>query len=516
MTINSLPAGKQQSVARSFRHVSSQRAGFILLGLILCGIALLLIGLGLGEQSGGGMDFFLFPWMVLVGVTALIPTVYLYYKRGLVFYHPLVYGAVLGIIPGFVIGPIAITVGMGDTYAYSLIPDPKFYLPLALVYVALGFAGLTLGFALPVGRRVGRSLFAKLPGWDWSFKEVRIPALLLMAIGEVGTFSALQSGSSGYQMAQNVSVWGQTLVSLSSVGTFAQLVLWFTIFRARRLTPTHWLFIVLLTGVGTINALLGGNKGGLLWLAVFVFVVYFLAGRQLPLRRLILAGLIVGPLVLVGVSYGNAFRNLKGSEQGVGVTDYLSLVSDATSAVLTSDWGGLVSNGAESLFRRTEITTHLGVIVSNYERLAPLEKQYGLANDIATDLLTAFIPRFVWPDKPLISDARSLSALYFNVPNNSYATTPFSDLLRNFGPVGIPVGMAILGIVLSILYQLVAKQPTTAWRAGLYYALLTTVSYEGFYGSIFPGMIRAGVAAVGGVLFLRFLIGRSRRSFARA
>lgn len=516
MSVNSLAAAKPHSGVRSFRHLSSRRVGFLMFGVILSGIALSLVAIELEVRPGGWMDFYLLPWMVLVGVTALIPSAYLYCKGSLVLYHPLVYGAAFGIIPGFVIGPIAIAVGMYDRYAYSLIPDPQFYLPLALVYVAMGFAGLTLGFSLPIGRKVGRSLSAKLPVWEWSFREARLPALLLMAIGEVGIFGALQVGSGGYQMAVSVSVWGQTLVSLGSLSMFAQFVLWFTIFRVRRRTLTHWFFIVLLIAVGTFNGLLGGGKGGLFWQAVFVLVVYVLSGRRVPVRRVIFAGLIVGPLVLVGVVYGNTFRRLKGSEEVVDVKDYVRLVLEAASRVATGDWGDSVSRGAEALFERTEITTHLGVIVSNYEQLASSERQYGVANDIATSLLTAFIPRFLWPDKPLISDSRSLSALYFNVPTNSYASTPFGDLLRNFGPVGVPVGMALLGIVLAMFYQLVAKQPTTAWRGGLYYAMLTCMSYESFYGSILPGMLRAGVVVGGGALFLQLLIGRPRRPLARA
>jgi hypothetical protein len=505
----SVNLSQARSSFESSRMVLPQRAALIPLGFFVCGTVLLL-WLVVGEFTG--LDFSLLPWMMLVAVMAFSPSFYLYLKRRFVFYHPLVYGAVLGILPGFVIGPIAIMVGMYDTYAYSLIPNPEFYLPLTLVYVAVGFAGLIVGFASPIGRRLGRYWFAKLPRWEWSFEQVKFPALLLIAIGEIGILLALRVGSWGYNMPEEVSEWGFVLVSLGNLGNFAQFVLWFTIFRARCLVPTHWFYILLLLGVGLGNILLAGNKGGLFWYAVFLFTVYLLAGRRLSLPRVMLAGLILGPLVLAAVSYGNTFRTLKGSEQVVDVTDYAGLVFDATHTVVESDWTDILSRGMESLFRRTEITTHLGVIVSNYERLSSLEEQYGVANNIVVYVLTAFIPRFVWQDKPIISNARAIGALYFENPYNSYAITPFGDLLRNFGPLGVPVGMAILGILLAVIYQLVSSQPTTAWRAGLYYVLLTCVSYEGFYGSIFPAMLRAAVVVMAGALFLRFWIGRTRQS----
>lgn len=491
-----------QQKLRFVQTKSLHYSGLISFGFLLGGLTLLLVWLVL-ESFTGELDFFLLPWMFLVAVTTLVPMLYLHLKRRFVFYHPLVYGAVLGIFPGFVIGPIAITAGAYDTYSYSLISDPKFYLPLTLVYVAIGFASLAVGFALPIGRQLGRRLFDKFPTWDWSFEQIRIPAIALMAVGQVGLLTGVRVGSLGYNMPEEVSVWGFTLVALSNLGNFAQLVLWFTVFRARRLTPAHWLFILLLIGVATVEVLMSGSKGGLFWKTVFIFTTYLLAGRRVSLPRVILIGLIVGPLVLAGVSYGNAFRTLKGSERVIDLTDYLNLVIDTTRMVLASDWGETFSKGMEAFFRRTEITTHFSVIVANYERLVPLEEEYGIANNIAVNVLTAFIPRFVWPDKPIISNARGLAALYFGNPYSSYATTPFGDLLRNFGPIGIPVGMAILGIVLAAIYQLVAQQPTTTWRAGLYYALLTCVSYEGFYGSVFPAMIRAAFVVLVGGMFLR-------------
>jgi len=505
----SVDLSQARSSLSSSRVALPQRTGFISLGFFVCGTVLLL-WLVVGEFAG--LDFSLLPWMMLVAVTAFSPSLYLYLKRRFVFYHPLVYGAVFGILPGFVIGPIAIVVGMYDTYAYSLIPNPEFYLPLTLIYVVIGFAGLIVGFALPIGRRLGQYWFAKLPEWEWSFEQVKFPALLLIAIGQIGRLLALQIGSWGYNMPEEVSEWGFVFVSLGNLGNFAQFVLWFTIFRARRLVPIHWFYILLLLVVGLGNILLAGNKGGLFWYTVFLFTVYLLADRRLSLPRVMLAGLIVGPLVLAVVSYGNTFRTLKGSEQVVSVTDYASLVFDTTYTVVKSDWMDILSRGMESLFRRTEITTHFGVIVSNYERLSSLEEKYGVANNIVVDVLTAFIPRFVWKDKPLISNARAIGALYFANPYNSYATTPFGDLLRNFGPIGVPVGMAILGILLAVIYELVSRQPTTAWRAGLYSALLGCVSYEGFYGSIFPAMLRAAVVVMAATLFLRFWIGRTRQS----
>src|SRR4029078_476976 len=127
------------------------------------------------------------------------------------------------------------------------------------------------------------------------------------------------------------------------------------------------------------------------------------------------------------------------------------------------------------------------VVVANYEQLAPYEASYGLENNILNDMYTSFIPRFIWNDKQPTSDARAYSDLYFNFGENSFAISPFGDLLRNFGPIGIPLGMAFLGLYLRVIYSsLIATDSPAIWKKVVFVPLLTNISYEGFYSAIFP------------------------------
>ena len=116
------------------------------------------------------------------------------------------------------------------------------------------------------------------------------------------------------------------------------------------------------------------------------------------------------------------------------------------------------------------------------------------------------IPRVIWNEKPSQSDPRKYSDLYFNQNDNSFAITPFGDLLRNFGVIGIPLGMMIIGIFFRVIYRaLIELQPLSMWRSMLYFMLLTSVSYEGFYGTIIPQFIKVGVVAVSGILIVNLL-----------
>ena len=239
----------------------------------------------------------------------------------------------------------------------------------------------------------------------------------------------------------------------------------------------------------------------------FVFSV-----KRIELRHKIYgAGLLVASLV-VGMIYGTTFRSVKTSEAQVGFDEYVSMIGTTFDKITDQDVTQVLGDSVAAITERVESVSALAVIVSNYEKLEPFEESYGLKDNIWNDSLLFFIPRPLWKDKPVGSEPRKFAELYFNFGENSYAVTPMGDLLRNFGPVGIPLGMFVLGFVLSVIYtSLVENREFSYWRTTLFYVLLTSVSYEGFYGTILPYMIKYGLIAVVGLVFIRlFQVGKIR------
>ncbi|MGI8669132.1 MAG: hypothetical protein ACR2J3_04690, partial [Aridibacter sp.] len=75
------------------------------------------------------------------------------------------------------------------------------------------------------------------------------------------------------------------------------------------------------------------------------------------------------------------------------------------------------------------------------------------------------------------------------------------------------LGMLLLGFVLRIIYEsLVNEQKFSVWRTTLFYMLLTTVSYEGFYGTILPLVIKFGFVTVLGLMAINIFVKKSNRS----
>jgi hypothetical protein len=482
---------------------------------ILFGIAFIaawLVALFGNGFSNPFTELYLLPWIAFAGVVVLAPPVYLAIRKRFDVFHPLVFAAWSYFFPAFVLGGLILASGWSQPYYLAFIPDLEYYLPLTLVYVALGFAGLTLGFVLPFGKRVGDALSLRLPVWDWKPNEILFPGVLLLGVGIFFSTSAFTAGITGYQRGSLLDTFDATLTFFTYFVPVSSFILWYAIFSTEHRTLHFKLVAGLLIVLIPYQTLLSGSRGGLIHNMLPIAMAFWLSGRRIKLHHGIILGFVLTGAVLLGIIYGTTFRLVKGTEEQVDFNSYLDSSSKALQIMGDRGIKDNMVFALDTLSQRMETTSSLAVVVANYEQLEDYAGDYGLAGNIWTYTWTAFIPRFVWPDKPIISDGRAYSALYFDFGDNSFAITPIGDLLRNFGPIGVPVGMAILGFVLRILYSsLVEGQIKSVWRSSAYYLILIKISYEGFYGTILPDLIRMAVI----VLLAGFVINLMvrRRSF---
>jgi hypothetical protein len=263
--------------------------------------------------------------------------------------------------------------------------------------------------------------------------------------------------------------------------------------------------IVVHLGAFLLRGLFAGNRGMIIHIFVVLLMAFVLSGRKIGSKHVLFGGCALAVLILFGMIFGTSFRMVKGSESQVGVTEYIDKVGQTFEEIQEFDAFVNVSYGVTALMQRIDIVSTLAVVVSNHEKLKPYEAAYDLDGNIYTDLSTFLIPRVLWPDKPIASDARRYSDLYFNTDQTSFALTPFGDLLRNYGLIGVPIGMLFIGIILRFTYSgLVAGQATSIWKYSIYFMLVTSISYEGFYGTIIPNLLRILLTAVFGVVVVLF------------
>lgn len=508
-----LPFGRliKMQVATDYMQGSRRMRGerTVIPGLVLMGLTLIvaLFAVLISSDSFASYPYlFLLPWIFGLGVLMAVPSVILYYQGKFSFADPLVFFTFSYLFPAFVIGGLFFAVGWSQPSFMSLIQDADYNLPFSVVLIGLGFAGLAAGYLVPAGAKIGSFIANFLPHANYPLRSFVLPGLLLLIVGVMNTVAAFALGLFGFQKADEISSYDGLIYLTTLFWMQASFLLWYLVFCQKKLTFFYVPIIFLLVTTALSRAIFAGNRGSIIQIASIVILAYILAGRRFKMKQSIIAGSILIVGLIVGMIYGTTFRAVKGTEARQSADQYAENIVQTFDSVGRSDYGENLRFGFTSLTERVDLLSTVAVVVSNYEQLAPYEEAYGLDKNIWSDTTTFWIPRVIWTDKPSASDPRKFSDLYFNYGESSFAITPVGDLLRNYGVIGIPIGMFILGFLLRIIYRaLVDGQIPTVWRLTLYFMLLTSVSLEGFYGTIIPNLFKVGFTAIVGILLVNLI-----------
>ena len=484
----------------------------VLMGLVLLGTFFLLVDF---ENWFLKIERpYLIPWVLATGVVIVAPSAYLLYRREFSLAHPIVFATLTYFFPIFFIGGWSLILGLSNHFFLNYVSDPEYNFPLTFVYVMLGFGGLALGFFIPYGKRIGNYLATWLPHWEFKPTEIVMPSLFFLGFGILISLLALEVGQIGYQRAGvEFGITGSLNYYLTMIVPATTILLWLAFFLFERWNVYHLIIAVAQIFIaGFMLVLLGGRSSLLNSLLLMVFA-FAMAGGKFRLKHLTLLGIALPIFLLFGMIYGTTFRSLKTNDERVSIGQYVTIALETVENITEKDWSKQAGDSLEVLAERLEIVSSLGVVVANYEQMQPYEASYGLENNIWTYTWTAFIPRFLWKDKPLIADNYSYNELYFDHGGFGLAITAMGDLLRNFGPLGVPLGMILLGFSLRILYALfVEGLPFSIWRSTIYLTVLAKISYDSFYGEIFPTVIRVAVVIFIQLFVLKIIIYALRRN----
>lgn len=504
-----------QKVNQQHFTVKPEKSGRKFLPVIVLWATALITGITIWGTVGEGFtefkNFYILPWVLMTLLVIAAPLAYLLYKKQFSIYHPLVFAALTYFIPAFVVGGFLLAVGVSEPFYMTYIKDPEYYFPLSYFIVMLGFAGLSAGFFLPVGGFLGEKMKNALPTPNWKNENLYFPGLVLLGLGIFTTTFAYIVGVLGYQAAESFGAYDGVIFLTTLFWMQASFMLWLLLFKRGKFDTLAFAIGTIVLLISFTKALYAGNRGNLLQVGVLMTLAYVLAGNKIKLKQgFIITGLLF-VAITVGMIYGTTFRNVKQTESRISIDQYTEKIFETFDTIGRKDNMKVLESGFLSLSDRLfETGTSLAVVVSNYEELKPYEEGYGLDNNILKDTVTTFIPRVFWEDKPLASDPRRYSELYFNFGESSFAITPMGDLIRNFGIVGVFLGMVLLGVILRFIYEsLIYNQEFSVWRTVLFFMLLTTVSYEGFYGTIIPLLIKFAVISIVGLLIIHILVKKS-------
>ena len=243
------------------------------------------------------------------------------------------------------------------------------------------------------------------------------------------------------------------------------------------------LFGLLVPGTGLIIFLTVSMKALLMVLLGIPAVARWYVRRKMPWVALISLLLI---LVFIVFPFYNTFR---WQDATLGQNERLERTYQAVQAWTPENYQ-LFST--VTVKRRMAMINSVAVVVRDVGRWVP----YAKGETLFIPFVTYFIPRVVWPDKPVQAQGQEFGrrfriTSYLTKETHIGATIP-GELFWNFDLPGVIVGMALIGMGMRWLYrrygESMALDPI---RRAIYIVLLVQIAQLG--GSLAPtivGMVR--------------------------
>ncbi len=485
--------------------------------------------------------------------------------RAVDLFDPFVFLSWTHYAPAYIVGAFLFAIGVVVYPHPSLVADPIRASALALLYTAIGYLAMGVGCQWRGAHALGARLARRLPAAP-ADPTIPLGAILaLVALGGVATYSAFRAGIVGFAIPRSPGPLDAAATYAGVLMSLGHFLFWFRWFDRRQARPP-WFALAIPLLVVLFSMAIAGNRGSLLSAYLVAALAFRFAQGPLTIRQGAVVLALAFVALAVGMVYGTLFRTIKGGETGTvaatvaespdgdlpatttaspstgpaapappgasvsptpgdndppaapdvprpSLTRQFEVAAATTRALVSDPWAARTKGMLAAVGQRLNLVADVSVTIARYQELRPLEAQYGIAN-LWTMTWTGLVPRVLWPGKPRVGDARAYSRLYFNWDGNSYAWTPATDLIRNGGPLAIPLGMALLGVLLGALgAALVAPVPgVVGERAALFSMLLVNVSLEGSYGLLLPTMLRIGLIVLAGLCIVRLWNWRPWRS----
>ena len=366
---------------------------------------------------------------------------------------------------------------------------PYFYqdfIPQALGYVILGYLALMGGYYLDFAVKFAKILPSLKLKWPTYAQPNKVA--LIFVIGLLAIFYQINQGKvAGADPAYSSQVAETTFIILS----FLQFPLYaagIAIIYIFRRQASFWL--KLLFGCAIVPTVLAetfifGGKS-------FVFLVIFATAaaynyvrRRISLPQLIFGGIILAILIFpfVNTYRGEILAPIRGG--GPGITEVIDDLGYTLDYISSSNFPSYFQRAIGMLSMRFHGIDSLALII----KFPSETKAFNFAFDYLLIPAYALVPRLFWPDKPLPHATGFGRAFVLPSDISSSSYTSFGmfhigDLYINFGPLGIVIGMFILGIAYRLVYSYLkpASEPEPS-RIFLYIFIIWCM-VNGFEGEI--------------------------------
>ncbi|MCX6053863.1 MAG: hypothetical protein NTZ74_02915 [Chloroflexi bacterium] len=272
-------------------------------------------------------------------------------------------------------------------------------------------------------------------------------AFVVWGVGTLLSILAAVSGSQGYLSINSGFIWENYLAIIQFLGWAAWSSLMFHYLSKPSCFGSFWILFSLATHI-TIGFILG-TKSVILWFVYVIMHIFYLK-RKISLRWVFAAfflAIIFVPLINQ-TRYGLETIN---SGKGVSLEQRIAVITDSITKVSKISTGSLVDQTYTTISNRQ---TNLFQISASVLSIHPSKISY-VGNDIAMNLMTRIIPRFLWPNKPTGRSAiYDVNKLYYGVNVMGLAAIGlFADIYRTGGWFVVVVFFIGFGGGLAWLYS---------------------------------------------------------------
>ena len=366
-------------------------------------------------------------------------------------------------------------------------PDFSDVLTSGLVYVVVGMLALLAGYYSPWGSRAGAAI-AIAPSASMRGAALGAGGLVLVGFacrawiysnGSYTRFLAThRDASSGVMMMVDFAGWA------SYYGFLLAAALSWDPSASRGYRLFVW---TVLAPVTFAMAFLGGAKTDIIALAIGI-----LLGRHYlaqPVRGVALVA--TGVAICCIFPLVNQYRTLSGSNLDLAPHQVVALLPET----LGTDEGeeSFFATTGQSLMERVPGIDALSLVLKYTPDVMPF--QHGRTIVIAP--LIALVPTMVWPGKydyiNSVVNGVNFGTDYFGIADNTsgVAITQIAELYLNFGPIGVPLGMFVIGMLCRMAYVWFLERGRTPAGLLLYaFAYVHLIFIEGWFATTYSNLLK--------------------------
>jgi len=382
--------------------------------------------------------------------------------------------------------------------------EPSAAMILCEWLILLGGACFCAGYLLVAARSESSDFAAE----DWPPGTLVLVGLLLWAAGTYASwFWTVELTVRAGEFDNSSSEGAVTVLML---GRYAQplgvlvLAYAYTILRSILMT-------VLMVAIAAFQVVLGfmsDTKGGAMMAGIMVIVTVFLVHGKLA-KAWAIAGLA---FIFVAFPIFQAHRTIVVGEHGLSNAATAQNLGKALELSIEGQQRAAAEH-AESFFERSSVKSAVEMIFRGTQDGVPFQHGYTLI-----PLLTIFIPRLIWPDKPDVQTGLLVDKMFHVTGTGGevyISPSHLGELYWNFGWGGGLAGMLLLGLLLGWINrrcEMTERRSVTRLLILAITVYQTGVRFEGSIASEYAVWIRSVV----GILIMHRLFARRARPQAVA